>query len=363
MLHFPKPLRFPARLMAKVVNYLATSITVTQRHFNQTILHLLRIILDGIRDINTGNAELQQNFVLRMQTSEQQIEAIKEEKKALKNQFEEKLYKLRRKVDYLKTDLIFQQRRFAVLAEAAQQRLPSQWDQDQVTLLADEAEHIMDPFYVAFEDQFRGQRSDIKARLEVYLPIVEQVGAGMAERQISDLGCGRGEWLELLKEKGFMAWGVDMNHLLVEENHKRGLEVIEDDALNYLSQLPDNHLGAVTAFHLIEHLPHTILVKLMDETLRVLKSGGVAIFETPNPQNLTVGASTFYADPTHKQPLHPHTQQFLMEYRGFTRVQLKFLHPLESHQMLPSEEAPHLAAALNSLLGCARDYAVIGYKV
>jgi O-antigen chain-terminating methyltransferase len=192
---------------------------------------------------------------------------------------------------------------------------------------------------------------------------VEKVGAGTEDRPIIDIGCGRGEWLELLKESGLVARGVDLNHVLVDENLNRGLEVIQNDAFDYLSQLQDNQLGAVTAFHLIEHLPHHVLVKLMDESLRVLKSGGVAIFETPNPQNLSVGASTFYADPTHKQPLHPDTQKFIMEYRGFTKVELMFLHPLEKHQMLPDDEAPHLAAALNSLMGCARDFAVVGYKV
>jgi O-antigen chain-terminating methyltransferase len=349
--------------MGKIVNYLATSITVTQRHFNQSVLHTFRILLDGIRDMNTGSAEMQQNYVLRMKSSEQQIKEVREQKERLEAQLELQFNDMQKKIDYLKTDLIFQQRRFAALTEAAQRRLPSRWDQDQVAALANEADHIMDPFYVAFEDQFRGQRSDIKERLSIYLPIVEQAGAGKSERPIIDLGCGRGEWLELVKESGLSAQGIDMNHLLVEDNQKRGLDVIESDAFDYLGQLPESQLGAVTAFHLIEHLPHNLLVKLMDESLRVLKSGGVAIFETPNPQNLTVGASTFYADPTHKKPLHPDTQKFLMEYRGFARVELRFLHPLESHQLLPAKEAPHLAAALNSLLGCARDYAVIGYKV
>lgn len=105
-----------------------------------------------------------------------------------------------------------------------------------------------------------------------------------------------------------------------------------------------------------------ILLELYAEANRVLASGGVAIFETPNPQNLLVGACNFYADPTHKRPLYPETQQFFLEYRGLVRVELKYLHPHDSSARLPEEEAPELASRLNDLLSCARDYAVIGYK-
>ena len=358
MLHFPRALRWAARLVGRIVNYLGTVITVPQRHFNQAILHAVRIILDGIRDMNAGSAEMQQGFVARMRASEKRLDTI-ESDKAL----EEKLIKLNRKLEYLKTEVVFQERRLAMLSEAARQRLPDKWDDHQTNALAKEMDHLMDPFYIAFEDQFRGQRADIKSRQEVYLPLIRKNSAGTADRPVIDLGCGRGEWLELLREHDFIARGVDLNKILSQENRQRGLDVFNGDAFEFLQDQSPDSFGAVTAFHLIEHLPHELLVKLMDEALRVLKPGGVAIFETPNPQNLTVGASTFYADPTHKQPLHPETQKFLMEYRGFTNVELMYLHPLEEHQLLPDEEAPRLAAALNSLVGCARDYAVVGYKV
>ncbi len=100
----------------------------------------------------------------------------------------------------------------------------------------------------------------------------------------------------------------------------------------------------------------------MDETVRVLKPGGMAIFETPNPQNLLVGACDFYKDPSHMRPLHPDAQRFLMEYRGFSRVRIIYLNPPDEYYRLPEDEAPQLAGRLNGLLSCARDYAVLGYK-
>ena len=113
-----------------------------------------------------------------------------------------------------------------------------------------------------------------------------------------DAGCGRGEWLELLKEQGITTGrGIDNNRVMVKQCEGYGLDVIEGDVIESLRDFPSASLGAVTAFHLIEHLPLNVLVKFLDETARVLKSGGIAIFETPNPENILVGAFTFYLDP------------------------------------------------------------------
>ncbi len=156
--------------------------------------------------------------------------------------------------------------------------------------------------------------------------------------------------------------GLDLNHVLVQECVEKGFQVEENDALQYLRSLPDNSLGAITSFHLIEHLDFETRIALFDESVRVLKQGGFALFETPNPRNLLVGGCNFWADPTHLRPLYPETHQFLMEYRGFCKVELLFLHPHEGEQRLPEEEAPMLASRLNEVLSCARDYSIVGYK-
>ena len=215
--------------------------------------------------------------------------------------------------------------------------------------------------YAAFEDRFRGSRESIVARVREHLPTVQAAGAGTAERPVLDLGCGRGEWLEVLREANLQASGVDTNPVLIEQCRARGLEVEYGDALRHLRTLRDASVGAITAVHLLEHLPFATLIALIDQTVRVLAPGGVAIFETPNAHNLLVGACGFHTDPTHETPLAPDVLRFLAEARGLARVEIR---PLPRHAPLPPlpDDAPpalqHLVAYLNS----AEDYAVIGYR-
>ena len=217
----------------------------------------------------------------------------------------------------------------------------------------------LDSLYAAFEERFRGPRDVVKEQLAVYLPLLIEAPAGTPLRPVLDVGCGRGEWLELLKEKGVHARGIDMNRVLVNQCTARGLSATTADAVDYLHTLPENSLGAVTAFHLIEHLPFRSLIELLEETRRVLRPGGLAIFETPNPKNLVVGACNFYSDPTHQRPLFPEALQFLLEYRGFAQVQVKYLHPVEAS---PFQQAEPGAQALDGWFYGPRDFAVIAYK-
>ena len=218
---------------------------------------------------------------------------------------------------------------------------------------------LLDAFYVAFEDRFRGRRSDIKDRVRVYLPLLRDAAAGNDDRQILDLGCGRGEWLELLQEEKMKASGVDLNAAMVAQSSARGLQAIEADALLHLQGLPDASLGAVTGFHLIEHLPFEVLMHLLGQTLRVLQPGGIAIFESPNCKNLVVGASTFNLDPTHRNPVFPETAEFMLQLQGFTRTELRYLAPAEGSPF--DGKAPEFAY-LNERFFGPQDFSVIGYK-
>src|SRR5262249_6035429 len=137
--------------------------------------------------------------------------------------------------------------------------------------------HQLDALYAALEDRFRGSRDEIKERFEVYLPYVKDLAP------VVDLGCGRGEWLEILGAAGIEARGVDTNLIQLEQCRSRGLNVSEEDFLAHLQTLDDASAGAVTGFHIVEHVPLKTLVTLLNETLRVLRPGGVVIFETPNP--------------------------------------------------------------------------------
>jgi O-antigen chain-terminating methyltransferase len=195
--------------------------------------------------------------------------------------------------DYLKNDLIQQKRLITMFLEEAHKRLPEPFSQEQLQTLANEEKHSLDAYYAAFEDEFRGSREDIFNKLRVYLPIIEEAKVGTPDLPILDVGCGRGEWLELLRESGYIARGIDINRVMLQQCRARGLEVAQSDVIAYLQSLPDASLGAVTGFHIIEHLPFEVLIKLFDETVRVLSPGGLAIFETPNPENILVATHTF----------------------------------------------------------------------
>jgi SAM-dependent methyltransferase len=271
------------------------------------------------------------------------------------------------KQQQLRAELILQGQRVTRLLEDVTARLPASMDQSPVMLdqsqlqaLADEGRHTLDAFYVSFEDQFRGSREEIKERLKIYLPLFERAGIGTREMPILDIGSGRGEWLELLSEKNLRASGVDLNRVLVAQCRERGLEVVEDDVMHYLRALPDASLGAVTGFHLVEHLPVETLIKMLDETVRVVKPGGACIFETPNPQNVLVGSCNFYFDPTHRNPLPGPIMKFLVESRGFARVEVINLNPSNAERVAGETD---LIKRFNQYFYGPMDYAVVGWKV
>jgi len=134
-----------------------------------------------------------------------------------------------------------------------------------------------------------------------------------------------------------------------------------NDAFDALAKVADGSLGAITAIHVVEHLPMDLLFRLLDEALRVLRPGGVAIFETPNPQNVLVGASTFYIDPTHRNPVHPQTLHYLVEARGMIRVETLPLHPYPPEMQIPDGDSA-LARAFNQYFYGPQDYAVVGRR-
>lgn len=217
----------------------------------------------------------------------------------------------------------------------------------------------LDALFVQFDDAFRGTREDIMSRLEVYLPLLKEKMGKIEKARVLDLGCGRGEWLELLGKNEIAAFGVEMNRSLVTLCKARNLDVNFNDAISVLKAQPSCSLKVITAFHVIEHLPFPVLVELIDEILRVLEPGGFFIFETPNPKNYFVATHNFWLDPTHLKPIPSQFIKFLIEARGFKDAEVRELHPLPESLKLKGAEVPDL---LNGLLYSPQDYAVIGYR-
>jgi SAM-dependent methyltransferase len=271
-----------------------------------------------------------------------------------------------RQVDFaiqqLRAENSLQRARISMLLEEARKKTAAVSGEPQPVKPSGEDNHTLDGLYLALEDRFRGSRAEIEERLRFYLPLLEKHRIGAQRMPILDLGCGRGEWLEILAEAGLDAYGVDTNSIFIAQCRERGLRVIEEDALQHLRGLPDSRLGAVTGFHIIEHLPLDVLVKLIEETVRVLKPGGLAIFETPNPQNVLVGCHNFYVDPTHRNPIPCVTAQFLLEALGLCDVEIVNLHPYaESFKVL--DGGTELERRFNDYFYGPQDYAVIGRRV
>lgn len=225
---------------------------------------------------------------------------------------------------------------------------------------AEEAQRF-DDFYLAFEDRFRGSRDDILKKVSEYVPLVLENQSNGAECPVIDLGCGRGEWLEALRAVGCLAKGVDVSSAMVATSRQLGLDVVESDALAFLRSQKAATVGCISAFHLVEHIPLQALIDLFQEARRVLRPGGLLILETPNPQNVIVGACNFYIDPTHESPIPPMTLQFIAEYSGFEDVQIIPKHAFDEMHHFAQPRTP-TEELLNNMFFGAQDYALIAKK-
>jgi 2-polyprenyl-3-methyl-5-hydroxy-6-metoxy-1,4-benzoquinol methylase len=258
--------------------------------------------------------------------------------------------------------LIDQERRLGLLLEEARKRLPKPLSTVQLKKMVAEEDHLLDAMYASFEDLFRGSREDIKQRQSIYLPYIRHLKAGLQRSLVVDIGCGRGEWLEILRDEGVQSRGVDLNRVFLDSCRELKLDVVERDAVTYLREQAPNSLGVVTSFHVIEHLSHKTLIAFLDAAFRALKPEGLLILETPNPKNLQVGSCNFYLDPTHRNPLPPDLMRYLLEARGFVQIETKELHPCSPENRI-TDGAPAVIDTLNRFFFSAQDYAVIGKKL
>ena len=225
--------------------------------------------------------------------------------------------------------------------------------------------------YVGFEDQFRGSPATIRARLESYLPLFE------GRHDVLDVGCGRGEFLDLLKAHGIGARGIDLNHEMVEVCRARGLDVTEADAAGYLSTLPDSSLGGIFAAQVVEHLQPGYLLRFLELSFLKLRPGGRLVLETLNPACWVAFFESYIRDITHVWPLHPETLKYLVVASGFSKATIEFRSPVAVQDRLqpvaaPAGNGPGLAdfaetfnanvEKLNARLFTYLDYAVIADK-
>ena len=211
-------------------------------------------------------------------------------------------------------------------------------------------------FYRAFEDRYRGSREMINSRLEAYLPFITPFHQVTNTPKALDLGCGRGEWLELLKNQGFDVLGVDTDDGMLAACVSRGLQVEKMDIIEKITSLDDRSMDIISSFHVVEHIPFKALQRIFTESLRVLKPGGLLILETPNPENIVVGSNSFYLDPTHKSPIPSQLLSFMAEHYDFSRIRV-----LGLQEAVDIRSREHISL-LDVLGGVSPDYAVVAQK-
>jgi len=227
----------------------------------------------------------------------------------------------------------------------------------------------LDSFYIALSEAFGGSPAAIRDRARDYvadLASVRDLGP------VLDVGCGRGELLDVLREAGFDAYGVDTNALCVEECRRLGLTVELADARQHLNEVAPSSLAAITALHLVEHLSIESVIGLIDAAMVALRPGGVLIIETPNPENVLAGSLYFFLDPSHRQPIPPQLLQFILTSRGIVDLEIRrpLRQELTSDVAVPSptEGEPWfgdlrpLVDAFNGRFASAADYALIARR-
>jgi O-antigen chain-terminating methyltransferase len=218
--------------------------------------------------------------------------------------------------------------------------------------------------YVAFENRYRGGGDDIKERLNPYVEYFRN------QSSVLELGCGRGEFLELLRENGIDARGIDDNTEMVATCRERGLTVSEADITTYLRDLPPASLGGIFAAQVIEHLPPNQLRAMLDSCYGALREDGCLVVETVNPRSLVALVESFYRDLSHQKPLHPETVDFLLRACGFREVSIHYSSPVhERSKLLPiSPDDPSARTTnenfrkINAVLFGDQDYAAIAIK-
>lgn len=220
----------------------------------------------------------------------------------------------------------------------------------------------LDHLYEAFEDELRGSREDVRAFLA---PHLERFRLLSPDGVVVDIGSGRGEWLEMLGEIGVTAYGFDTNHAAVARSVERGLDARLGDGIAHLEQLPAASVAGVTSFHVAEHLPFEDLHRLVVAAHRVLEPRGILLLETPNCLNLQVGASSFWLDPTHRQPVHPELLRFLFRHVGFGDIEVFGLRPEEGltpQDIDPDPARNGLLTEVHRLVFGSADVAIVGQK-
>lgn len=328
------------------------NLTISRHHLNDA--------RNSIAELRQQSAELRQQ-VSEVRTLSQENRALKEKIRALesalasaRSELGQELAGLHRMADLQRQSYVDITRRLSAGANDASR--PTRGKQAAIA-----ADPFIDLFYREFEDRFRGSREEILDRLREYVPHL----TFLEERRfkdgiVVDLGCGRGEWLEILRSEGIDAIGIDTNERQAQAAKELGLNVVISDAIEWMVQQKDRSVSLLSAMHVIEHMQFDQIVRLLKEAARILKPGGGILLETPNPESLIVGAYKFWFDPTHVRPYPPELISQLLESLGFEQIDVLRLHPDGRNREY--RDAHAVPKPVADLLAGPLDYAILCRK-
>lgn len=231
-------------------------------------------------------------------------------------------------------------------------------NQREVTISEDNVYKGID--YVDFENYFRGPQEEIKKRQSIYIPYFKN------KNVVLDVGCGRGEFLELLSENSIEAYGVDLYDEFVTLCNGKGLKVFHEDAINAIKQA--NNLGGIFAGQIVEHLTLKQILELCDSAYNALSDEACLIIETPNPMSLAIYTHAFYIDPSHQKPVHPLTMKYILEKTGFKNIEIIYTECSRIPVKIPklegenNKEFNNAMKEVENVLFGSQDYAIVARK-
>jgi O-antigen chain-terminating methyltransferase len=317
------------RVLRKLMSWYVGPFAADQRNFNFAVLRL-------VDELHRRLADVGEELARDVREDLRRIDELAERDRRLVGELEERVLRLER-------------RREAAGAPAASPRPTDETGFD----------------YFAFEARMRGTTEDIRERQRAYVDDFRDAAP------VLDVGCGRGEFLSLLREADVAARGVETDPDMVAFARGAGLDVVEADAVAYLEELRDVSLGGVFAAQVLEHLPAAVLVRFLELAARKLRPGGLLVAETINPLS-PLSLRHYFSDLTHAQPLVPETLALLARQAGFGPPEIRYLrHPPPEERLraveLPHDDAlegaraslAHNVRLLNEHVFAALDYALV----
>ncbi len=223
--------------------------------------------------------------------------------------------------------------------------------------------------YAQFEDQFRGPEQVVKNRQAIYLDYLNK------SLEVLDIGCGRGEFLELLQAHGFQAKGIDSSPQMVARCREKGLRVAQADALDYIQQLPGK-VGNVFLSQIVEHMDYKDMYCLLQAAWEKMEMQAAVVIETINPGSFYAQSTAYVMDPSHVGLVSPETLSYTFRKLHFRKIRILYKSPVPKserlqlcHDHFEDQKINDLVAKINDDLKKIDDiifgnleYAIIGVK-